>query len=73
MRAGGCLVLVRSESLRGAARDARIRLSAGAVSRWEGLAKRRAKRSSVRAMDTRTIAIVALVIAVVIVVILFVL
>jgi hypothetical protein len=43
------------------------------VSRWEGLAKRLAKRSRVRAMDTRTIAIVALVIAVVIVVILFVL
>jgi hypothetical protein len=50
-----------------------IRVSAGAVSRWEGLAKRLAKRSRGRAMDTRTIASVALVIAVVIVVILFVL
>jgi hypothetical protein len=69
-RAGGRLVLVRARACEDPLETPPIRVSAGAVSRWEGLAKRLAKRSRGRAMDTRTIASVALVIAVVIVVIL---
>jgi hypothetical protein len=72
-RASGRLVLVPSESLRGPAGDAPNPSVSGSGVPLGGSGETAHETEYGRAMDTRTIAIVALVIAVAIVVILFVL